>query len=80
MYDEIFQNKKSNDLIKNKFVLLATSGPNNHFVNDLMIENNTVYEKCIEKICQTVTSMGYNLVIKLHPSSVEVDITELVRK
>lgn len=80
IHDDIFHKKSSHDMAKNKFILLITSGPSKNFVNDLMIETNAKYEQSIEKICKIVTSLDYKLVIKLHPSTFEVDVTELAKK
>ena len=45
-----------------------------------MIHTNVIYEQVIEKICRTVILLGKKLVIKLHPSPVEINITELAKK
>lgn len=80
IHNTLFRKKSFNDTTKNKFILLITSGPSNNFTHDLMIKNNIKYEQAIVKICKIVTSLDYKLIIKLHPSPFEVDVTELAKK
>ena len=71
---------KSNPNLTNDYILLATSSPVDNNANDLLVRTNENYELAIEKICKTVVKMNKKLVIKLHPSQTELDVTELVQK
>lgn len=62
------------------YVLLAAQGPSYPYVQGHQIKNFENYEKIISKICKIVLENNKKLVIKLHPSSWEFDITELVKK
>jgi hypothetical protein len=64
---------------KQEYVLLATSGPQHEDVNGLLIKNIENYEKVVSEICKTVSSSGRKLVIKLHPSVKEHDITNIAK-
>lgn len=75
-FDDLFENKETN--ISNDYILLATQSPTNNTVNDFTITTIEKYEKTIKKICETVTTLNKNLVIKLHPDPLEHDITKLV--
>lgn len=72
--DRSFEMKGKSD----DYVLLATSSPIGHFANDLTVKTREKYEEAIKKICQAVLKLNKKLVIKMHPSSEELDITELV--
>ena len=65
---------------KNKHILLATSGPVIENSIDLTIETIEKNQSTIKKICEVVTNLQKNLVIKLHPSPDEFDPTSLARK
>ena len=65
---------------KNKHILLATSGPVIENSIDLTIETIEKNQSTIRKICEVVTNLQKNLVIKLHPSPDEFDPTSLARK
>jgi UDP-N-acetylglucosamine 2-epimerase len=80
MHDDLFVENQKNNNSRQGYVLLATSGPVNHLVNDMTVVTNERYEESIKKICQIVSKMNKRLVIKLHPSSVEVDITKIVKE
>ena len=79
LHDDFFVDNDISNL-NNSFVLLATSGPAHNFVNDLAIRTNENYEENIKKICKTVSKMNKKLVIKLHPSHVETDITKVAKE
>jgi hypothetical protein len=79
IHETIFDTKLDSNLT-NDYVLLATSSPVDNDVNDLLVRTKENYELAIEKICKTVLKMNKKLVIKLHPSPVELDVTELVKK
>ena len=79
LHDDFFVGNDISNL-NNSFVLLATSGPAHNFVNDLTIKTNENYEENIKKICKTISKMNKKLVIKLHPSHVEVDITKVAKE
>ncbi len=79
IHETIFDTKLNSNLT-NDYILLATSSPVDAFTNDLLVSTNENYELAIEKICKTVVKMNKKLVIKLHPSQAELDVTELVKK
>ena len=79
IHETIFDTKLNSNLT-NDYILLATSSPVDAFTNDLLVRTNENYELAIEKICKTVVKMNKKLVIKLHPSQAELDVTELVKK
>jgi len=62
------------------YVLLAAQGPSYPYVQGHQIKNFENYEKIISKICKIVLNNNKKLIIKLHPSSWEFDITKLVKK
>ena len=75
-YDEI-----SNEVVPSQdYVLLAAQGPSYPYVQGHQIKNFEDYEKVITRICKIVLKNNKKLIIKLHPSSWEFDITELVKK
>ena len=76
-YDNIETKKVSN---KEEYVLLAAQGPAYNYVQGHQIINFENYEKIISKICKTVIEQNKKLIIKLHPSPKEFDVTELVKK
>lgn len=78
-YDDIFEIKK-NYTADNKFILLATSSPMKNIASDLSIKTQEYYLNSIKKICETVSKSKRELVIKLHPSSVEIDITNIAKQ
>jgi len=65
---------------KNNYILLATSGPvienSINLTNEIIEKNRTT----IRKICEVVTNLQKNLIIKLHPSPDEFDPTSLARE
>jgi hypothetical protein len=80
IHDDLFEENKKINNSSQGYVLLATSGPVSNLVNDLTVITNERYEESIRKICQIVSKMNKRLVIKLHPSSVEVDITKIAKE
>lgn len=74
-----FDNYQNLDNKRREYVLLATSGPQHEDVNGLLIKNLENYEKAISEICKVVSSSGRKLVIKLHPSIKEHDITNIAK-
>ena len=76
LHDNIF--KLSNP--SQKFILLATSGPVKEDAYDLTVKTHEKNENSIKKICEIVTKLHKNLVIKLHPSPDEFDPSELVKE
>ena len=76
-YDNIETKKVSN---KEEYVLLAAQGPAYNYVQGHQIINFENYEKIISKICKIVIEQNKKLIIKLHPSPKEFDVTELVKK
>lgn len=79
IHENIFD-VKPNSNFANDYILLATSSPVDSNVDELLVKTKENYELAIEKICKTVVNMNKKLVIKLHPSPVELDVTELVKK
>ncbi len=75
-YDDISVGMK----FSNDYVLLAAQGPSYPYVQGHQIKNFENYEKIILKICKIVLENNKKLVIKLHPSLWEFDITESVKK
>lgn len=76
-YDDMsFEEDLSND----DYVLLAAQGPAYNYVQGHQIKNFENYEKTISKICKIVLDQNKKLVVKLHPSPREFDVTELVKK
>ena len=76
-YDNI-ESKMNFD--KEEYVLLAAQGPAYNYVQGHQIMNFENYEKTITKICKVVLEQNKKLIVKLHPSPKEFDITELVKK
>ena len=64
---------------KEEFVLIAAQGPAYNYVQGHLIKNFEIYEKTISEICKTILKHGKKIVIKLHPSPREYDITNLVK-
>ncbi len=65
---------------KEEYVLLAAQGPAYNYVQGHQIMNFENYEKTISKICEIVLEQNKKLIVKLHPSPKEFDVTELVKK
>jgi hypothetical protein len=65
---------------QNDYILLATSGPQREDINGLLVKNNEQYVDSIKKICEIITRLKKKLVIKLHPSPYELDVTDIVKK
>jgi hypothetical protein len=78
-YDDIYKIKETS-IIKNKFILLATSSPTQDVVSDLSIETQEHYFNSIKNICKVIFESKQDLVIKLHPSLDEIDITNMVKE
>ena len=76
-YDNIEMSVTRNN---EEYVLLAAQGPAYNYVQGHQIMNFEKYEKIISKICKIVLSENKKLIIKLHPSPKEFDITQLVKK
>ncbi len=78
VYDDLFDKKIC--LKNSKHILLATSPPMKDLAFDNLVETNENYQNAIEQICNTVTRLNKQLVIKLHPSLVDFDVESLVKK
>ena len=77
-YDNIFDITTTNKT--QNFILLATSGPAKENALDLTVEIIQKNQQTIRKICQVVSQMNKNLVIKLHPSQDEFDPTKIAKE
>lgn len=65
---------------KEEYVLLAAQGPAYNYVQGHQIKKFEDYENTISKICKIVLEHNKKIVVKLHPSPREFDITELIKK
>lgn len=79
LYDDFFLQAKESDF-NNSFILLATTNPQNNTISDLTFDSYSQREQAIQKICQTVTKLNKKMIIKLHPSPDEIDITDFVHQ
>jgi hypothetical protein len=75
-----YDNIETNIENKEEYVLLAAQGPAYNYVQGHQIMNFEKYEKNISEICKIVLNQNKKLIIKLHPSPKEFDITQLVKK
>ena len=78
-YDDFFKNS-TKVISNNSFILLTTTNPQLDTVRDLTINSYLLREKSIEKICQTTKKLNKKLIIKLHPSPDDIDVTDFVQK
>ena len=78
VYDDLFDKKIGPN--SSKHILLATSPPMKDLSFDNLVETNKNYQNAIEKICNTVTKLNKQLIIKLHPSLVDFDVESLAKK
>lgn len=62
------------------YILLATSGPVKENALDLTVDTIEKNKQVIKKICEVVSKMNKNLIIKLHPSPNEFDPSEMIRQ
>ena len=65
---------------KEEYVLLAAQGPAYNYVQGHQIKNYESYERVIKRICEIISMHNQKLIVKLHPSPKEFDITKLVKK
>lgn len=75
-FDEISEIKDSKE---RKFVLLITSSPTKNIASDLSVQTRIRYLDCVSKICRILMKINKNLVVKLHPFTEEIDITNIVK-
>jgi len=61
-------------------VLLALSGPDYMFIQGHQVSDIIKFEKQLEQICKIVTSMKKKLIIKVHPSFLVFDFSEMIKK
>jgi len=78
LYDESIDVKTENK--SQNYILLATSGPVKENALDLTVETIEKNQKTIKKICEVVTKLNKNLIIKLHPSQDEFDPSNLTKE
>ncbi|MCV0366641.1 MAG: hypothetical protein K5798_05200 [Nitrosopumilus sp.] len=64
---------------KKEYVLLAAQGPAYNYVQGHQIKNFEDYEDAISKICKILLEHNKKIVIKLHPSPREFDITNYIK-
>lgn len=76
-YDTIV-NQKNNQ--QEEYILLATIGPQPEDIHGLVVPNIIEYEQSIFEICTIVNNLGKKLIVKLHPSPDELDVTSLIKK
>lgn len=74
-YDNIFSEGENEG-----YVLLAASGPVQMQIRSTTVETYEKYEYEIKEICKIVTNLGKKLIIKIHPSPTEYDLTNLVKQ
>ena len=77
---KIFLSKKNSSLNTDEFILLATSYPSQNFIHEFTVESLEKYSNSIKKICEVTSKLNKKLVIKLHPQSTELDISDFVSK
>lgn len=75
-FDNIIFDDKNNF---NEYVLLATSGPQREDLRGISTKNIEKYKLTIQKICKIVKSQNKKLVIKLHPSWAELDVSDIAK-
>ena len=62
------------------YILLATSGPQGEDINGRLIKNFEQYRRIVTKIAQITKNQKKKLVVKLHPSPDEMDVTNLIKE
>ena len=77
LHDNIFSVSESK---YQDYILLATSGPVKENALDLTVDTIEKNKQAIKKICEVVSKMNKNLIIKLHPSPDEFDPSEMIRQ
>ena len=76
-HDHFFKSLKS----KNQdYVLLATIGPQPENIHGLLSKNIEKYEKSVRSIAQICKKLNKHLVIKLHPSPDELDVSDIIKE
>ena len=79
LYDSFFLKTKKPDF-NESFILLATTNPQHNAISDLTFTYYSQREQAIQKICQIVNKLNQKMIIKLHPSPYEIDITDFIHK
>ncbi len=77
LHDNIFSISESK---YQDYILLATSGPVKENALDLTVDTIEKNKQAIKKICEVVSKLNKNLIIKLHPSPDEFDPSEMIRQ
>ena len=75
-YDNLFKTSNFAD----DYILLATTGPSELHIRNMIVKEYENYEKSIEEICQIISKLNKKLIIKLHPGPRELNITNIVKK
>ncbi len=66
--------------VNKKYVLLATSGPGHMHIRGRLTKNIDEYKKTISQICKFISETQELLIIKLHPSVNELNISDIAKK
>ena len=74
-YDNVFSEGNNEG-----YILLAATGPVQMQVRSLTVQTYEEYEFQIQEICKIVMKLGKKLIIKIHPSPTEHDLTDLVKE
>ena len=74
----LFDTYKNFKSTENDYVLLATQGPTDFFISDLMNSTYENYINTIIEICEITKKLEKKLIIKLHPDPHELDITKYI--
>ena len=74
-YDQFTNSYTKNS--KRDSILIATSGSNTEEVRGLTVQAHEKYKETMKKICKIASKTNKKIIIKLHPSPDDLDITEL---
>jgi len=76
-YDSFLVNSKNEN--SNEYILLATAGPQREDIHGLDVYSIEKYESDILQICKIISNKQKKLIVKLHPSPTELDVTNLIK-
>ena len=78
-HDQVFQ--KTNTLYdKNDYVLLGTNSPVDIFADEIDNSIREEYENSIKTICEKIIKNNQKLIVKLHPSIDQMDLTSVIHE